>query len=248
MNDSWFQKYSKEHVHFYDEEVPPLLEYGLALALKGCQRPNIVDLGCGDGRIIFALHKKRVLKNVGEIVGVDISKERIDRLKVNLPFVRGIISDASNIRELPSGSFDFVICSQLIEHVKDDRALLSEIRRLLKNGGIAYLSSVVKKRYGMYFYFKDGSFKLDPTHIREYRSTDELVRLIVSKGFEVICVKTRPVMYPLLDMIMRLLIKLGFMKPIPDLFQKHKVLGKIRFIKMPIVGYKTIEVLMRKVE
>ena len=98
MKDNQLQKYSKEHVHFYDEEVSPLLEYGLALALKGCRRPNIVDLGCGDGRIIFALHKKGILKDVGEIVGVDISKERIDRLKTNLSFVRGIISDASNIR------------------------------------------------------------------------------------------------------------------------------------------------------
>ena len=54
-------------------------------------------------------------------------------------------------------------------------------------------------------------------------------------------------MYPLLDMIIRLLIKLRFMKPISDLFQRHKILGKIRFIKVPIVGYKTVEVLMRKV-
>ncbi|RSN74930.1 class I SAM-dependent methyltransferase [Candidatus Methanodesulfokora washburnensis] len=131
MNSS-FREYSRKHVHFYDEEVSPILEYGLALTLKSVEKPNIVDLGCGDGRIIFALHKKGVLRNVGEIVGVDISKARVERLKSNLPFVRGIVSDALNVKELPSHSFDFVICSQLIEHVKDDDALVLEIGRLLK--------------------------------------------------------------------------------------------------------------------
>jgi SAM-dependent methyltransferase len=92
--DSTFQEYSREHVHFYEEEVSPILKYGLALTLKSCRKPSIVDLGCGDGRIIFALHKKGFLKNVSEIVGVDISKERIEQLKTNLPFVRGIVADA----------------------------------------------------------------------------------------------------------------------------------------------------------
>jgi ubiquinone/menaquinone biosynthesis C-methylase UbiE len=235
-------------VHFYDEEVSPLLQYGLALTLQSHRKMSVVDLGCGDGKIIFALHKKGVLKDVGEIVGIDISEKRIERLKSNLPFVKGIVSDALNIKELPSHSFDFVICSQLIEHVEDDDALVLEIRRLLKNGGIAYLSSVVKKRYGVYFYFKNGSFRLDPTHVREYRSTDEFVGLIANKGFEVIRVKTRHFMFPLLDMIIRLLVKFGLIKPNPNFFQRHKVLGKIRQLKVPIVGYKNVEILVRKVE
>jgi 2-polyprenyl-3-methyl-5-hydroxy-6-metoxy-1,4-benzoquinol methylase len=248
MEDSVFQKYSMEHVHFYDEEVSPILEYGLALILKSCQKPRVADLGCGDGRILFALHKKGVLKDVGEIVGIDISERRIGRLKSNLPFVRGIVSDALNIKELLSHSFDFVICSQLIEHVEDDDALVLEIRRLLRNGGMAYLSSVVKKRYGVYFYFKDGSFKLDPTHVREYSSTNEFVGVVASKGFEVIRVKTRQAMFPLLDLIIRLLVKFGHIKPNSNFFQRHKVLGKVRQLKAPIVGYKIIEVLARKVE
>ena len=44
MEDSSFQKYSSRHVHFYDEEVSPLLEYGLALTLKSCRKPSVVDL------------------------------------------------------------------------------------------------------------------------------------------------------------------------------------------------------------
>ena len=57
LEDSSFQKYSSRHVHFYDEEVSPLLEYGLALTLRSCRKPSIVDLGCGDGRIILLFTK-----------------------------------------------------------------------------------------------------------------------------------------------------------------------------------------------
>ena len=229
-----FLRYSKEHVHFYEEDVSPVLQQGLALALRGCRKVSIVDLGCGDGRVIFALHRRFSLKNVGEVVGVDISRERIERLKKNLPFVKGIVSDASNVKELPSHSFGFVICSQLIEHVEDDARLLLEIKRLLKCGGIAYLSSVVKKHHAIYFYYKNGSFKLDPSHVREYKSVDEFVDLVTSKGFEVICVRTRQVMFPLLDVIYRLLVYLHFLYPDPNFFRKHKFLGKIRGVKISI--------------
>jgi hypothetical protein len=74
------------------------------------------------------------------------------------------------------------------------------------------------------------------------------VNLVASKGFEVISSNTHPVMFPLLDMIIRLNIELGLIKPDPNFFQRHKVLGKIRQLKIPIVGYKSIEVLVRKVE
>jgi len=49
-------------------------------------------------------------------------------------------------------------------------------------------------------------------------------------------------MFPPLDIIVRSLIKFGFTKPDPKFFQRHKVLGKIRQIKVLMVGCKTIEV------
>ena len=139
-----FLKYSRNHVHFYEHEIPLLLEVGIRLILTNVRRPNIIDLGCGDGRTLFALYKRGLLRNVGDIVGVDISYERIKRLKSNLPFVKGLVADACNVKEFPDQSFDFVICSQVIEHVEDDRALLREIKRLLRKGGLLYLSSVVR--------------------------------------------------------------------------------------------------------
>mgnify|MGYP001104135209 CR=1 FL=1 len=58
MKDRLFQNYSRKHVHFYGEEVSVLLELCLTMRKAVTRKPNIVDLGCGDGRIIFALYER----------------------------------------------------------------------------------------------------------------------------------------------------------------------------------------------
>jgi len=233
-------------VQFYDEEVPFLLRLGLFLTAKSRRKPSIVDLGCGDGRHIFALYKEGLLTNAGEVVGVDISKCRIERLSKELPFVKGIVSDATCVEELPCSSFDYLICSQLIEHVENDEVLVHEIRRLLKDNGLAYISSVIRRWYGVYIYHSDGSFKLDPTHSREYSCEDELEAVIAKKGFQILSVRTQHVTFPILDLLVRLLIEIGIMKPNQKFFSSNKNPVKLRRLRVPVVGYKSIEVLAKK--
>jgi len=155
MEDNLFQSYSKMHVHFYGEDVSRLLESALTLVNNHVKKFSMLDLGCGDGRLVFALYEKGLLENAEEIVGVDISKDRIERLKTNLPFVKGIVADALDLKQLSDFSFDFVTCAQLIEHVENGQALVSETRRLLKHENFVYISSVTKLS-GVYVYFKGG--------------------------------------------------------------------------------------------
>jgi 2-polyprenyl-3-methyl-5-hydroxy-6-metoxy-1,4-benzoquinol methylase len=248
VKNSFLEDYSEEHVHFYDEEVPALLRSGLILARELNERPRIVDLGCGDGRSIFALHKRGLLCADDEVLGVDVSERRIERLTRELPFVKGVTSDALNVKELGGASFDYVVCSQLIEHVSDDEMLMLEIRRLLKVGGLAYISSVIKKWYGAYFYLKGGSFRLDPTHVREYSTVNEFLRLVADKGFQIVNVRTQQIMFPLLDLFMRLLVKVGLAEINARFFHRHAALSKARGLRMPVVGFSNVEVLARKLE
>ncbi len=243
--DSEFRVYSEKHVHFYVQDVPQLLESALTLLSKSAGL-SIIDVGCGDGALIFALHEKGLLENAREIVGVDISKDRIRRLTTNLPFVKGVVADALELGQFPDSSFDLVICSQLIEHLENDKFLISEIRRLLKHGGFLYVSSVIKKRWAVYVYFKKGSFKLDPTHVREYSSVQEFVSLLAKGGLEIIDVETRQVSFPLLDLVIRLLIRIELLEPHVGYFQMHKNLSKLREPRLPIIGYQIVETLTKK--
>jgi 2-polyprenyl-3-methyl-5-hydroxy-6-metoxy-1,4-benzoquinol methylase len=246
VKGDFFQGYSRKHVHFYNEEVPVLLRSGLVLARKSAGKPRIVDLGCGDGRLIFALCKNGLLQDVSELYGVDVSEKRIERVTKELPFVKCVISDAIRVKELQRSSFDLVICSQLIEHVENDHKLLHEMRRLLRNNGLVYVSSVIKSAHAMYFYFMNGSFRLDPTHFREYASVAEFLSLLESEGFHIIGLKTCQIVFPLMDLIMRLFVKIGFLSPNVRFYQQYSVLGKIRALQIPVIGYKNIEVLARK--
>lgn len=110
-----FQFYSTSHIQFYDYDVPQLLETALSETSK--RGFSILDLGCGDGRLLFSLQRRGLLKNADLVVGVDISETRIKRLVENVSGVIGLVSDACKVEELDDGSFDVIICSQLIEHV-----------------------------------------------------------------------------------------------------------------------------------
>jgi 2-polyprenyl-3-methyl-5-hydroxy-6-metoxy-1,4-benzoquinol methylase len=66
-----------------------------------------------------------------------------------------------------SNKFDVVICFQVLEHIKDDKTLISEIFRVLKPGGILFLSTPNKSM----------SLTRNPWHIREY-SQQGLAKLL----------------------------------------------------------------------
>lgn len=55
-----------------------------------------------------------------------------------------------DVMDLPfsTGSFDFLICNHVLEHVEDDRRALAEINRVLKAGGWAILMCPVDHRRG----------------------------------------------------------------------------------------------------
>ena len=91
-----WEEYAEKTPYFISEEgIPELLEE----LLKHINRPfSIINLGCGDGTILYALYNKGLLKNANRIVGVDISEERINRLKKSCPFAEGFVSDVQDLK------------------------------------------------------------------------------------------------------------------------------------------------------
>lgn len=100
-----------------------------AVAAAG-ERPRVLDLGCGDGRIAGLLAAAG-----GEVTGVDPSEIALERARASHPDLRFLAPAADGSLPLPDGSFDVVVCINVLEHVADTQRLMSEARRVLAPGG-----------------------------------------------------------------------------------------------------------------
>lgn len=247
MNKTKFDKYSREHIHFYNMKIPLLLEK--AIEVKELEKGFcLLDIGCGDGNLIYSLMKNGLLTNVKSLVGVDLSPKRIEILKKNIKNVKCIVSDACFIPPLNDRSFDIIIASQLIEHVNDDSRLIREVYRLLKTDGIAFISSVIKKPNAIYFYKVGGEVRIDPTHVREYSSKDEFIKMIEKNNLKVIDYSIKRIKYPLIDLILRLLINYKLLKPdiLREVYEQNRIVERLKQFSIPIIGYYTIDTICKK--
>ena len=103
--------------------------------LKGKKFKNVLDAGCGDGRL------GKLVKHIWgvEVYGVDISKKGVTLAR---SFgVKAKVADLSKKIPFASNSFDLIICTEMIEHVADPDTLLKEIRRVLKPDGTLLLTT-----------------------------------------------------------------------------------------------------------
>ena len=98
---------------------------------------RLLDVGCGPGTITLDL-AARVAP--GEVVGIDVADEVVAEAVqaaeeagcANVSFARG---DAYGI-EAAAGSFDVVHAHQVLQHLGDPIAALTEMRRVLRPGGL----------------------------------------------------------------------------------------------------------------
>lgn len=258
-----FEKYSKKFINLYTDEIPEILlkflekdnknlalgkNFVSSLSLGNKLNLSVLDLGCGDGALLVALYNRGYLKKMRRIVGVDLSAERLERLKSKAILKLELIcSDACDVRQLEDSTFDYIFSESLIEHVPDDKALLAEIRRLLKKDGILYISSIVKKKYGWYIYRCNNKWVRDPTHIREYSSEQEFISLIEDSGLKIIESKMKLCKFhPVEFLVRRIYFPIFKAKNINSFFLNHRILNKLRFIKIPVIGYYNIEVVAKK--
>ncbi len=100
----------------------------------------VLDLGCGyGGRTVF------YARDCGarQVEGIEISARMVERCEhfaaeMNVANVAFRIAFAEDL-PFPEGQFDTVVSYDVLEHVSDPRIALSEISRVLKPGGTAWL-------------------------------------------------------------------------------------------------------------
>jgi SAM-dependent methyltransferase len=94
------------------------------------QATSALEIGCGTGYTLSAL--RNALPGA-ELTGTELFEEGLAISRQRWPNTRLMQADA---RALPFGSdFDLVSAFDVLEHIDDDAAALSELRRVLKPGG-----------------------------------------------------------------------------------------------------------------
>lgn len=146
---------------------------------------RVLDIGCGTG------YGSRFLYDVGnKVSSIDVSEKAIDYAGKNYAGPEYIKSSAENI-PFSDGIFDAITAFEVIEHVPDPHKALSEICRVLKDGGSLFISTPnprnlrnIVKHVLFGIPYPD---KVDPTnsyHLKEFYY-DEFLKVLKENGFAV---------------------------------------------------------------
>jgi 2-polyprenyl-3-methyl-5-hydroxy-6-metoxy-1,4-benzoquinol methylase len=220
-------------VHFYSDEVSPLLlEY-----LVRSEWKSFADVGCGDGALLWALDRRGLFRDK-EVHGIDLSRTRVELAQQINPAFHCQVGSATELACLADSSIDFLVSTQVIEHVPDDNDMVRAMARVLRPGGTVFLSTVHKKWYGWYFYRCNGRWVLDPTHLREYKDDRQLLSFFEAAGFQVVENRKEQFFFPLVDFFLR---RLGVSRNA----SLKRFTAVLRKLKVPIIGYYNWELILR---
>ncbi len=109
------------------------------VSLARIKNKKCLDAGCGGGRYAVALFRL----GAKEVTGLDMSEKgladarrRVKSLKINnVKFLKGNVLNLS----FPEKTFDFVFSNGVLHHTVSIEKGISEISRVLKNGGTLFL-------------------------------------------------------------------------------------------------------------
>jgi 2-polyprenyl-3-methyl-5-hydroxy-6-metoxy-1,4-benzoquinol methylase len=228
------EEYSKIAPQYYSDRIPPLLKK----YLKTEHYVSILDCGCGDGSLLYALNKAGYL-SAKSVLAVDLSLNRIELVKTISENIIGIVDNAEELKSVQDNSIDFFISTQVIEHA-DDKKIIEKIKQKVKSGGVVYLSTVFKRWYGWYFYRNQGRWVLDPTHLREYTEEKQLLDLFDPKVFTLLEHRKNLQFFPIIDFFTK---RLKFKN---RKLYDNKLMKLVRKIKVPIPGYYEWEIVFKK--
>ncbi len=95
---------------------------------------HILDVGCGDGKFLWALDPHRWHRT-----GVDLSGETLALVRSRMPSIRLVTGDLFS-GDLAEESFDALTFWHVFEHLPAPAKNLSRVSRLLKPGGWLFIS------------------------------------------------------------------------------------------------------------
>ncbi len=165
---------------------PPDFALRLAFLLRHVAADQrVLDVGCGEGRFTAAL-----ADSGAQAVGVDVAEEPLRRARARRGDLQFLRVPVDHSWPLEDASFDAVWAGEVIEHVADTVGWLSELRRVLRPGGLALLSTPNHSRASLLAmallpHFFEAHFDPLSDHLRFY-TRRSLARVLEEFRFEAI--------------------------------------------------------------
>jgi SAM-dependent methyltransferase len=137
---------------------------------------SLLDIGCAYG---FFLDEARKLGM--SVHGVDLSKSAVQWMEENLG-IKGAIGFSS---DAPKGPFDVITAIEVIEHVRDPRSFLNDLRKRMKDSGILVIhtganDTLTARLLGKWWWY------LNPPDHCSIFSRFALRKLVTDLGFDII--------------------------------------------------------------
>ena len=156
---------------------------------------QVLDVGCGEGRHACRAYQETTCT----VCALDLDPANVAKTKYLLHLAdeegqsRGrYLALRGDALQLPfrNTHFDKVICSEVLEHVPDDRQAVKELARVLKDSGTiaisvpTYFSEAVYWRLSSNYHHQPGG------HVRKYRLR-QLVNLLQECGLAVFATRRK---------------------------------------------------------
>lgn len=169
----------------YDNELNPMLSLEqriLQPLLPSFVGLDVVDLGCGTGRWL------ELLKRTGarSLLGVDFSPEMLSYARTKLGDAARFVCAGYTNAPISRGSADVVFSNFVLSYVEEAGHFLKFVRRLLRPGGLFFLSDVHPETAAALNWRRGVRVKDEFREIRTFsRSIWDLITLCKKAGFHV---------------------------------------------------------------
>jgi 2-polyprenyl-3-methyl-5-hydroxy-6-metoxy-1,4-benzoquinol methylase len=175
------------------------------------KKGNLLDYGCGTGAF---------LKFVQDQGWSAMGMEPDDGAREKASLLLGSpVSSPSQLKELPSNSFDAITLWHVLEHVHDLHETLEVFKRLLKQNGVLVIAVPNHSSWDATYYKQYWAAYDVPRHL--YHFTPETIhRLLIDKGFSKVA--TKPMWFDAFYVSM--------------LSEKYKS-GRIRLLSACVIGW-----------
>ncbi len=154
----------------------------------------MLDVGCGQGR-----HTAELCRWDCRAVGVDLDVGELKIAKYVLSYKHWaheatgygdfLAVDATRL-PFRDATFDRIVCTEVLEHIPDDRAAVRELVRVLKPGGLIAVSVPNYLPELLFWTISWGYWHSPGGHIRIYRP-GEMADLLREKGLELYAQRLR---------------------------------------------------------